>query len=68
MKTAQLIDFSIEDENFVPLMACIFISKQYVFKQFKANWSVNDIVLGYVVRLPFNGLGGLQAPVKVVQF
>ena len=54
------IDFSIEDENFVPLMACIFISKQYILKQFKA--------LGYVVRLPFNGLGGLRAPVKVGQF
>ena len=37
-------------------------------KQFKANRSVNDIVLGYVVTLPFNGLGGLRAPVKVGQF
>ena len=46
--TKPKIDFSIEDENFVPLMACIFISKQYVLKQFKANWSVNDIVLEYV--------------------
>ena len=24
------IDFSIEDENFDPLMACIFISKQFL--------------------------------------
>ena len=55
-----------EDENFVPLMVCIFISKQYVLKQFKANSSVNDIVIGYVVRLPFNVLGGLRAPVKVL--
>ena len=57
-----------EDENFVPLMACIFISKQYVLKQFKANRSVHDILLGYVIRIPFDGLGGLQAPVKVGQF
>ena len=48
-------------------MACILVSKQYL-KQFKANWSVSDIVLGYEVRLPFNGLGGLRAPVKVGHF
>ena len=45
-----------------------FYIQEMLSKMIILKWSVNDIVLGYTVRLPFNGLGGLPAPVKVGQF
>ena len=47
-------------------MACIFISKKCVLKWFKADLSVNNIVLGYAVRLPSNGLGGLYCNIRKI--
>ena len=54
------IDFSIEDKNFVYLMACIFTTKKRVLNDLQEIEVLTNIVLGYAVRLPFNGLEGLR--------
>ena len=41
-------------------MACIFTTKKRVLNDLQEIEVLTNIVLGYAVRLPFNGLEGLR--------